>query len=168
MDTNWIFTLKVSYSEIHSDIVWYHSQLRQYHFLPDTSNLLRATERIVLAISKVMNNVFTMTLFSQRAKDVKKVFSYLKQQFPLSYNETNNITEAPVRCFCEDVFFFDMCNLYWSVTHKIAQTVVRTALSRSWKKTPKTIRVYVSKFYVTFFVCTAENLKAKVTVCWGL
>jgi hypothetical protein len=152
IDTNWIFTLKVSYSEFHSGIVWYHSLLRQYHFLPDTSNLLRATERIVPAISMVKNNIFTITLFSQRAKNAKKVFGYLKSQFPYSYNETNNITKTPVSCFSENMFDFDVYSLYGNLTHNSAQTAVTTAPSRNWKRRPTAIRVSVSTIYVTFFM----------------
>jgi hypothetical protein len=36
------------------------------------------------------------------AKDDENVFGYLKSQFPYSYNETNNITEVTIRCFCEE------------------------------------------------------------------
>ena len=38
-------TLKVSHSESHCSIVWYHSLIRHYNCHPDTSSLLQATER---------------------------------------------------------------------------------------------------------------------------
>jgi len=68
--------------------------------------------------------------------------------------------------FPRRLYRFRRYKSFRNVLYKMVHTNETTALLRSWKKTLTTIRLSVSKLYVT--LCgAAGNLRASVTVCWG-
>jgi len=95
-----------------------------------------------------MNNGIVKTMDSRTSNDIR--LSCVAFFTKLRRNKQSII--ALVVYFLEDMFVFDKqtYSAMWPI--KLLPQDWKTALSRSWKKTPTAVGVSVSKLYVTFFL----------------
>jgi hypothetical protein len=117
-------------------------------------------KKIALFVNLCSNSLDSHWPFAAiEAYDIKQNFVFLVIMFiKLQRNKLlSHLSGVPVKTWCRYVCFRRQ-SLFLNVPYKKAQTTEKNAQSRSWKKTPTSIRVSVSKLNVTFFVwCCSQT-----------